>query len=221
MKVRGALGAIVLLNVAIPFLVAPFRADVYQWSPVLFWIGREMLLLVMPLTSIWILAKRYHITPKSYGFPRQQKIDIGLFGICAIVTATMLIAYWMPSKVAWRFLWQSMTPPEFFYSSILPYGTLRWVVATYLSLEAGVIESVVFIGVPWLLVEKRCQSTIGRAAFCMISAAIFGGSHSANQLPEVIATFILGLSAAWWFLKLGDLRPVAIGHTLVDISALS
>lgn len=215
-----AVGSTLLLTIVLPFLLFPFKADLYAFSPGVFWLFKIFLASVLPLTAMWALAKKYGIGPGQYGLPLPPKINIDLVGLSALVAVSIAVTYLPAHNLAWIYLSQYVETRPFTWVDGLPDGNLRFLAILAVSFDAGFFESVIFVGLPWLMFGNHCTTTAKKASFAFVSAVIFGACHRGNGFPEVIAVTVFGLVAVLWFLKLRNLWPVVIGHGLADVGFL-
>lgn len=213
----AALGVALVLNLVVPFVLFPHKWLVFEISPTLFWAFLELQTLVLPGISMWLLAKHYSVTPSLYGLPSPPKFNSDLVKLSLFVAFSIAAVYWPSSQLAWGLLKQYVDWPVATIHQVLPDGIARIPVATLLSFEAGLMESVIFIGWPWLLFGGRCNTFWRRVAFAVLSSLVFGANHSGNGIPGVIATFFFGLAAVACFLYIRNLWPVVFGHALVDL----
>jgi len=214
---KNAIGVAIFLSIVIPFFVYPIKGSIYQFSPVAFWLFKISLGSVLPLLAMWVLAKKFAISPQRYGLSFPPRMNWDLFGLSILVAATIAAAYLLAFKLAWVYLWQYVELPAITYSQALPTGIWHLPAVLAISFDAGFCESVIFIGLPWLLFRDSCRSTTGKVAFAVVTSVIFGACHRGNGFHEVIAVTFFGLAAVFWFLKVRDLWPVVIGHGLVDV----
>ena len=169
---------------------------------------------------MWVLAKNFSVSPKAYGLPIPPHFNGDLIGLSGLVAFSIGAAYWPTSQITWRFLSPYVVIPSFTYHHVLPDGIFHLLSVAAMSLEAGIFESVIFIGLPWLLIRKPSQLVTTKIAFAIASSLIFAANHRGNGLPEIIATFFFGLVAVLWYIKIKELWPVVIGHAVVDIFVL-
>jgi membrane protease YdiL (CAAX protease family) len=124
------------------------------------------------------------------------------------------VAYYVPQKVIGGFLTPAQT---FSYAQAIPSGWLRGPSIAYLAVTAGVTESVVYIGLPWLVWEQLFGPSKRRALFVCLSSAIFASVHWESGVHNVVAALIFGLVACALYLKLRDLWPIVGAHIVVDL----
>jgi membrane protease YdiL (CAAX protease family) len=87
----------------------------------------------------------------------------------------------------------------------------------YLAITAGIVEEIFFRGLPFLYVIERFPAKIPTGTYVVTTALLFGAIHWENGGHEVVATFIYGVFAAAFYLKLRDLWPLIGAHALIDV----
>ena len=106
---------------------------------------------------------------------------------------------------------------EFGYAMALPDNAiLRALVVIFFSVTAGVVEEIFFRG----LLRQATAALLGPSAvktYIVGSALIFGLAHWEQGSTGLYNATAFGLGAAWLFLKLGDLRPLILAHTVIDL----
>ena len=195
-----------------------YLATLARISFSLFWAADFVQWIVLPALLLAFLAKRAKVLPKHYGLDssclRGQLAVVATIGV--FITAGL--AYFLSRSVAWQLLGE---PSGFFtFPGVFPSGLMGMVVWLYSAVTAGVVESIFFIGLPWLLYHnlRRDPSQI---VFALITSAIFATAHWEQGPHIVIAALFFNLTVCAWFFKLGTLWPVVVGHTLIDLMAFS
>ena len=216
LKQRYAIAGVILLNVVGPFLWFPYKGAIFQTSPAAYWAVVIFSNTLLPLGGMWILWKIFGVNPKTYSLPVPPVVNRYLVGEAALIAFTIGMVYFPASGIARGLLWQ-YSHPGLKYSDVLAGRSWGELADIAMSLNAGIFESVIFIGLPWLLFGEQCRSTISKVIFAVVTSLVFGCCHRGNGLSEVVAVTFFGLVAVAWFLKLRDLWPVALGHGLIDI----
>jgi hypothetical protein len=215
---RQAVALVIVINIVVPFVLLPLKVVWLPHSPGIFWLYVETLNIVLPLLSVLFLWKYFAIPPSSYGLTFPPRLSWDVIGQSLLVAVTIGVAYFFVLRVLWSLLWEQVEIPSVIgYHATLPSGLWRVPAIAGMSLTAGLFESIVFIGLPWLLFKHRANSTAFRWAFVCCSSLAFGASHRGNGTLEVIATAVFGLVAALWFVRLRDLWPIVLGHAAVDV----
>lgn len=216
LKQRYAIADVILLNVVGPFLWFPYKGAIFHISPAAYWTVVIFSNTLLPLGSMWILWKVYGVNPKSYALPVPPPANWHLVGEAALIAFTIGIVYFPASGIAWTLLRQ-YSHPGLMYLDVLAGRSWGELAHIAMSLNAGIFESVIFIGLPWLLLGEQCRSKTSQIVFAVVSSLVFGCCHRGNGINEVVAVTFFGLVAVAWFLKLRELWPVALGHGLIDI----
>lgn len=216
-----AVAMVTFVNIAIPMFLFLFKGDIYHYSATIFWVFVEFFSLIVPLAGIVFLWKRLGVQPRLYGMAFPLRVNRDLLALSAVCALLLLLAYWPASKIAWRFISHDVSAANnYAYTVLLENDVFRIPIIGFLSLQAGIFESIVFIGWPWILFAKFLRTSIGVVAFVLLSSIFFSVSHYGNGVPEVVATFFFGLMAASLYLKIRDLWPIVFGHTIVNLIVL-
>jgi membrane protease YdiL (CAAX protease family) len=210
--------ATVILVVIAMFLGGNFfRRDIYALSPPLYWIFDFLKFVVVPTGAAVVLARRYAILPKHYGLRWEaSREDWGHFlGLTIFLALILNLVYYTTQQAA--LLVFRPEPITGFYNDINPRGLLRVPVTLYLAVTAGIVEEVVFRGLPLLYLEHRYPNAVPRRTYLFGTALCFGLIHWPNGPHEFVATFVFGLLAAAIYLRLRDLWPLVAAHILIDV----
>jgi hypothetical protein len=192
-----------------------YLAALSRYSAALFWSADVIQWVVIPVSLVWYLAVKHDVRPRQYGFDLSH---LG-FRVCALGGLTALTfypAFFWVRNYAWTLLGQPSG--VFSLGSVFPDGALWYAVWIYSAITAGVVESIFFIGLAWLLWSRR---RIGSAPlFACVSSVVFAGVHWEQGLHVVAGALVFNLVACAWFFRLRTLWPVAIGHAIIDLFAL-
>jgi hypothetical protein len=193
----------------------------FSIDPVLFWIVDVLFYTLVPLACLVYLREDLKVKPEDYGLRPHIGIT-DLFGTTILFLFLLVLTYEVTYRFSWVVLYLAgladLAKPFFLYKSAIPSGLLRIPAVAYLAISAGVIESVVFIGLPWFMWRKR----FGRARnglFMWSSAAAFAAVHWEQGALGVAGALAFGLLACGLYLKVSDLWPIVGAHTLVDFMA--
>ena len=96
-----------------------------------------------------------------------------------------------------------------------PLRTLAWI---YSSVTAGVVESALFIGAPWLWWQAHTRG-LPRWVFVLLISALFAVSHWELGIRLILAAFVTHWVACLWYFRLRNLWAIAGAHTIVDLIA--
>lgn len=101
--------------------------------------------------------------------------------------------------------------------AVFPRGLAGAAVQTYAAVSAGLVESIFFIGLPWLWYSSARQRP-SELLFTLAVSAIFALAHWEHGRHGVIAAFFAHCVMCRWFLYWRTLWPVVLGHTLIDMA---
>jgi len=186
-----------------------------RYSVAAFWSADLLQWIFLPALLAGYLATKHHILPHHYGFSASL-FSIKTLAWGALTTLTFFPAYfWIEEYTRPLFGWSAK---YFALESVYPGGGWGTVVWIYSAMTAGVVESIFFIGLPWLLWSRYRQGKV--LLFSCISSLVFASAHW-EQGPHVVAgALAFNLVACAWYLRLKNLWPVVIGHVTVDLIAL-
>lgn len=208
-----------VLPVAVIWLVnGLYMTTLARISVSLFWFVDFIQWIVLPTTLLVFLAKSASVLPKHYGFDASTLRWLpSIMGALAVFVTTGLVFF-----LAIRLWWLLFDRPTGFFAfpEVFPGGLARQIIWFYSSVTAGIIESIFFIGLPWLL-YRNIKNEPSCVAFTFISSVIYATAHWEQGPDTVVAVFCFQLVACVWFFKLRTLWPIAAGHTLVDMVAFS
>lgn len=217
MKDNGnkAIGLSLLLIIFIWGVNGIYLSALSQISPAAFWAADLMQWIVVPGALSYFLATKYSILPKQYGFASFSESWVKVFVLGLIAALTFYISFFWVRDFSWRFLGH---PTGFFsLGSVFPSGALGTVIWLYSAVSAGLVESALFIGLPWLLWSRLNLDS--PFVFSFLSALIFSSVHWEQGPHVVIGALAFGLVACAWFFRLRTLWPIVIGHVIVDLIA--
>ncbi|RYH35828.1 MAG: CPBP family intramembrane metalloprotease [Alcaligenaceae bacterium] len=183
----------------------------------LFWAADILQWVVLPVALLWPLATVASIPPRCYGLcsPRFGPIELALKS--AAVFATAGIAFVITRNLVWRIFGPN---PGSFY--IAPHFPAEWwgaLARVYASVSAGLVESIFFIGIPWLLYAGN-SSRPSPHRFAVAMSALFALAHWEQGCAVATGAFFSHLILCAWFLRWRTLWPVASGHALIDAVSL-
>ena len=215
---KFAVASAVLPVVVIWLVNGIYLAALARINMSLFWFADFIQWMVLPVALLVFLAKRASVFPKHYGLDtsalRWQSPILGTLAM--FVTAGL--AFWATRNLSWQLLAQ---PTGFFsFPGVYPSGLMGKIIWLYSSVTAGVVESVFFIGLPWLLYHN-IRSTPSRTVFATSISVIFAATHWEQGPHVVVGAYFFNVVACFWFFRLGTLWPVAAGHTMVDLVAFA
>ena len=193
-----------------------FKESIYRVSALAFWSFDCFKFVVVTVVAVIWLYRKFSIAPASYGFKSISKSGgwIRTIGSTIIFTVVLFFIYREAQSMAWNLL--RPTPIDDFYKSIIPDGLLQYPVVLYYALTAGFTEEIFFRALPLLYVQRRFGAGKALGWYVIITSLLFAVAHWENGPHEVIATFIFGVVACLFYLKLKSIWPVIAGHTLID-----
>ena len=193
-----------------------FNPALFQASPLAFWLVDSIFNVLLPLFGAWLLARFSGARPASYGLAFPPPLLKELLGATLFFGLVLFLAYFIPQRIAWLSL--GRPAPSFSYGQVLPTGMLRILADFYLAVTAGLVESVVYIGLPWLL-WRRLLGASRRELFCLASATLFASVHWEQGPHAMLGSLVFGYVACGVYLKIGDLWPIVGAHIAIDAVA--
>ena len=198
-------------------LVNGFYLPRIAGDPVLYWSAELAQWIVLPGACLVALHALGGVSPSEYGLRTGEGDDhpgrILAFSLPAAIV--LWAVYAGSSALFWTLI--PADAPSFAYESLVPEGALmKVVVVVYFAVTAGFVEEVTFRGLPL----AACGPAPGRrslALYVLGTSLVFSLIHWENGVPELLATFAYGVAAALMYLWVGNLWPLVIGHTCVDL----
>ncbi|MEE8261561.1 MAG: CPBP family intramembrane glutamic endopeptidase [Gammaproteobacteria bacterium] len=186
-------------------------------NPALYWVVDITQWIVLPLVCLALLYSRARVGPSDYGLslPGRSYPVWEMVGAALLAMLLLGAAYWGLTTFLWRF--PGFEAPTFTHHSIIPDGPGKIAVVTYLALTAGVVEEIFFRGLPWFGLRIITNQNSRRFIYIIGTSILFGLIHWENGTPEILATFVYGVIAAFLYLKLLNLWPLIGAHVLLDI----
>lgn len=198
-----------------------YMATLASFSVSLFWLVDVCQWILLPALLLIMLARRHAILPHHYAYvwpivdKRQLLLD------CGVVFITGYLAF-SSARLFWALLGHPYA--EFSWNQAFPTGWLGTLIWLYASLTAGLVESVFFISLPWLLYRSlltRQDRRPNRDIFAVLVSLVFGLAHWEQGIHIVAAAFCTNTVMCAWFFQLRTLWPIAIAHVLIDLIAFS
>jgi len=195
-----------------------YLAALARIDALLFWAADVVQWIALPTILLIFLAKKASVFPKHYGLDtsdlRWQTLTLGTVG----VSITAGLAFYLARNWAWQLFGQ---PTGFFtFPGVFPTGSLGTVIWFYSAITAGIVESIFYIGLPWLL-YRNLKIKPSRISFALVASTVFAMAHWEQGPHIVTAALFFNLVACAWYFKLGSLWPIVAGHTLIDLLAFS
>ena len=213
-RARAAAWAIVptaaLLALNGLYLEAAFAA-----SPALFWLLDALQFALVPLASLWVLARFAGVRPRDYGLGR---LDGGQGAVAAVLVFALSIVVFVYGYGLARVLTLSLPwewpASAFLYPRAMPRnvpGALA--VLAYLVVSTALVEEIVFRGLPALCLPARLYPAVSAALYALI--------HWESGTREVVATLLLGVVLAGLYLRVRNLWPFVAGHAVNEMLAFT
>jgi Type II CAAX prenyl endopeptidase Rce1-like len=185
-----------------------------RWNIAAFWIEDFIHWVIVPALTVVLLKRRCDISSRDYGLPWPPSLAADLVGISIFVGITLFGAWFIPQRIAWAVLGHPQ--PYFLLGDAMPANGLKFLLVLYLALTAGLVESIFFIGLPWLAL-KRIALAPSKVTFTILSSQIFALTHWEQGAHSVVGAFFFGVISCVWYFKLRDLWPVVLAHTAIDL----
>jgi hypothetical protein len=185
-----------------------------NFSKSLFWVADITQWVVIPSIILWVLASQYQVKAREYGLVVNGEFaKFIVFGFVAAIT--FYPEFFGVRNMAWSML--GYTSANFSYANVYPGGWLGSITWVYSAVSAGVIESIFFISLPWLLWSTVVKKRV--VLFVCISSVVFAAVHWELGIHIVAGAFVFNLAACSWYFQSRSLWPVVIGHTIIDLIA--
>lgn len=190
-----------------------YLAPLSRLGPLPFWAADLAQWVLLPALLLgWL--HRLGLRPADYGFGAPDRLAPVLAG-AVLATLVLYLCFFGVRDLAWR----ALGYPGGFFSlgDVFPGGAAGRVAWLYAALSAGLVESVFFIGLPWLLWSRRQAGSA--LLFSLASATVFAVVHWEQGAHVVAGALAFGLAACALFFHWRNLWAVAIGHVAVDLVA--
>nr|WP_295942447.1 hypothetical protein [uncultured Acidovorax sp.] len=183
----------------------------------LFWVADGLQWLALPVILLGLLAQKAGLRPRHYGLTSTGKNLWSLAGQSLMVFITAGLVFVVARNLSWRAFGPS--PGNLQWTQVFPNGFAGVGMHIYAAVSAGLVESIFFIGLPWLLYCSVRQRR-SELDFTSVVSAISAMTHWEHGRHIVIAAFFSHLVMCRWFLFWRTLWPVVLGHTMIDLAAL-
>ncbi len=184
-------------------LLAFWSVDVVQW-------------VLLPALFLWLLARRGDIRPAQYGleWPVTRPRALVLGTLAVLVTSGP--AFFLTHDLIWE--WQGQPTGLFDYPGMFPDGLAGTIIWIYSSLTAGIVESIFYIGLPWLLFASL-RPDGSRLVLVLALSAVFASVHWEQGSAALIGAFCSQAVAWFWYFRLRSLWPLVGAHVIIDLIA--
>ncbi len=184
-----------------------------------FWAQDFAYFVVTPIVFLYYVFKRFGLRPKDYGLIKGSPA----YPTAELIGASFFIAFFLGLVIIpidyisyYFFLNHGFTSSEFSYKDVVPNGFLKLPVVFYLAITAGLMEEIVYRGIPYRLVSESESIKHKKFIYILVTSVTFSTIHWTSGLHFLIPTFIFGLIAAMLYLNLKNLWPLVGAHFLYD-----
>jgi membrane protease YdiL (CAAX protease family) len=188
-------------------------------SIVAFWIQDFTYFVLIPLAYLTYAYRKYQFKPADYGlikgsptYPTTELIGASIFvGIFLGVLVIPLdyLSYYM-------FYSADSLASKFSYKDVVPSGALKFPIIFYLAITAGLMEEIIYRGIPRRLIFEQQSLRYKKTLFIIGTSIAFSTIHWTSGMYNLAPTFIYGVLAAMLYLKLKNLWPLVGAHFLYD-----
>ncbi len=183
-----------------------------NFSKFAFWLADIAQWVFIPSIILWVLASQYQV--KEYGLSINREFaKFIIYGLVAVIT--FYPAFFGVRNFAWSML--GHPSGSFSYANVYPGGWLGSVTWVYSAVSAGLVESIFFISLPWLLWSSVANKSV--VLFTCVSSVVFAAVHWEQGIHIVAGAFVFNLVACCWYFQSRSLWPVVIGHAIIDLIA--
>ncbi len=185
----------------------------------LYWLTHVFQWAILPIILMALLAKKASVFPKHYG------LDTSALRWQSFIAETiaMFISAGLTFHWSTRLSWHLLDRPAGYFCFLDAYpadGAMRTIAWLYSSIAVGFVESIFFIGLPWLLYQNF-QSRPSLQAFSALISVAFAAAHWEQGPHAMVGAFFFNVVACYWYFRIGTLWPVAAGHALIDLVAFA
>ena len=193
-----------------------YLGELLRWNLAAFWLQDFIHWVIVPGCIVLWLRGRWNISPPDYGLSWPPAKVADLVWISIIVGIALYVAWFFPKRFAWTILDHPL--PYFQLGDAMPTNELRFPLVVYLALTAGLVESIFFIGLPWLALTRIAKAP-SKVKFTILTSQIFALTHWEQGVHSVVGAFFFGLVACASYFRLRDLWPAVLAHTAIDLIA--
>jgi hypothetical protein len=176
MRMRIAIAAAALPTVAVGLLNGLYLGHLAD-TPFAYWSADIAQWLVLPAICLYALARYGAVGPAAYGLRGASPAFPARHMLAASVLASLVLAgaYFGTAALADR--WLPATTPAFSYAGLVPSGAMRVPVVIYFALTAGVVEEVVYRGLPLVALGDAVHRRGVRFGYVLATALLFASIH--------------------------------------------
>jgi hypothetical protein len=184
-------------------------------SASLYWALDLLPWIVLP-GALWTWLSQVGVRAEHIGFARHRGHWLQLVGETASVFLSAGVLFFVVRAVARLYFPGS----HFNIGHVFPdEGLLRHAAWLYAASTAGLVESALFLGLPWLLWRNQRTQGWPAAVFVLAVSTLFGLVHWELGMPIMLGAFATHAVCCAWFFHYRSLWPIAISHVLVDLIA--
>lgn len=184
----------------------------------LYWASHFVEHIVIGLLLLWAILQvtGWRLQEIGIGWPPADHPGIRL--LAYTVVATLLLMSPVTDMLTDAMGIIAPADSEYDYSIVFPAGrVLRIVAILYLCAASSIIEEIYYRGVLWRAIAPAGSGYWRQACFVVVSAVLFGASHTEQDLYGVVSTGLWGASCAVLLLAMRSLWPLIIGHAAANL----
>lgn len=179
----------------------------------LFWCVDVLSWVALPAVLLLLLFRHFRVRSVDYGFGLPQEGLLRFVFFTLLATLILGTVFFGVRNHALPFF--GYPAAVFQFEDMEKAGLSGYVIWIYSALSAGFIESIFYIGLPWLACQR--WRSVSPWLFSLVSAFVFACVHWEQGPHVLMAAFAFGLAACAWFFWRRNLWHVAIAHTLIDL----
>jgi len=226
MEARGMTKRETVMVATFPFMALSLLHHVYSGAlyavaPALFWTADAVRFIAIPALAWLLVLRPAGIGAGEVGLgPLRSRHPDEFWGMVVFIPLLVVAVTWPVLLVSSRYGIDG--GGAFSVHQALPRGGLgKALTALYLSATAGLVEEVVWRGLPWLYFSAVVPLPYRRFAYVLATSIVFAMAHVEQGPGGVFAAFWFGLVAAGLYSKLRTLWPLILGHVAVDWMAFA
>lgn len=187
-------------------------------SAFLFWLADFAQWVLLPSALLGWLASRAALRPSAYGLGLRGWKLTSLTARTLLVFLSAGLTFLVVQRVGARLLGNPAAYLQYpALSSEIVAGTVGRI---YMALTASLVESIFFLGLPWLY-HAHAGGRPSPAAFTLVVSAIFALAHWEHGAHVLLAAFFCHIVFCAWYLEWKTLWPIAGGHACIDLAVFA
>jgi membrane protease YdiL (CAAX protease family) len=209
------------LLIWIPAFFNGFYFPIVKENYIVFWILELIQWLILPIIAVYISIYKFKIISYEHlGFHNlifyRRKTEYVVYA--SIIVSIILFLTYFETYYQSVFLFPTNYLQAFTYQSMIPEEPVLIVIfiVFYMALSAGFIEEAAYRGILRLVFQNNFEFNV---KYVIVSSILFMVVHWEGGLRNLFSSFIFGLVCAILYLKLKNIWPLVIGHSIVDIYA--